>query len=278
MVTQIALATPWLNPSIGGLTLPGSPDYFNQCASGSVSVPYNFFGYQTAHSGKGYSGICLWSGEPPEVREYLEVPINSLTSGITYYFQMYINLANNCQHSTDAVGVYFSDTSIINIPNYYPLPFIPQINNVSGNYLDTLNWKIVSGSYTALGGESFLLIGNFNADSTTSAPLVNSSAQFNSAYSYIDDVSLTICTGILNESMFVSLLTYPNPFSNQLTITTKTFETAELSIYNAISERVLNKSFINSITINTENLAKGMYLYDVLIGNGLVKKGKIIKE
>ena len=38
------------------------------------------------------------------------------------------------------------------------------------------------------------------------------------------------------------------------------------------------KEFINSISINTEQLAKGIYLYEVRNKNGVIKKGKVVKD
>ena len=40
----------WFSPTAA------TPDYFNQCATSNVGVPYNDFGYQPAHSGGGYAG------------------------------------------------------------------------------------------------------------------------------------------------------------------------------------------------------------------------------
>lgn len=72
--------------------------------------------------------------------------------------------------------------------------FTPQINNSSG-YFDSLNWTLVSGTYIASGGENWIVIGNFKDDATTSTSVYNSLGA-PSCYVYIDNVSLTPCTGI----------------------------------------------------------------------------------
>jgi hypothetical protein len=61
---------------------------------------------------------------------------------------MYINLGNICRYTCYNVGVYFSDTIIVGLPNNL-LPFTPQINNVVGNIPDTLSWTLVSGNFTS---------------------------------------------------------------------------------------------------------------------------------
>jgi len=56
--------------------------------------------------------------------------------------------------------------------------------------------------------------------------------------------------------------------------------TALLSV---TSRKIFHQSFINSISINTEQLAKGIYIYEVRNKNGPdsyreVKKGKLVKD
>jgi gliding motility-associated-like protein len=66
--------------------------------------------------------------------------------------------------------------------------FIPQITNPSTNFiLDKTNWVPITGEYTAVGGEQFITIGNFNTDANTiTKPAQGGTQQW--AYYYIDDV------------------------------------------------------------------------------------------
>jgi hypothetical protein len=276
-VTQITLATPWMNPSIGGQTSAGTPDYFNSCSGGLVGIPYNFFGYQDAFSGVGYSGVILWSGIAPEVREYIQAPVDPLISGACYEFKMYVNLSDESQHATDAIGVYFSDTAIINIPNYYHLSFIPQITNAAGNMLDTLNWTEISANYTATGSEKYILIGNFKPDSATASPLINISAQLKTAYAYIDQVSLSICTGISDMEPSLSYSIYPNPFSDQLIVENENDELTEITLFDAVSKKIMHHEFRKLISLNTADLANGIYFYQLKTGSKSISAGKLVK-
>lgn len=176
----------WFNPAIGAQQ--GTPDYYNQCATGSLlRVPDNQLGYQQAHSGSAYAGIFLLVNAGLNFREYIEVPLlATLTANTTYQFRMYVNLSDRVKWSTDDISVYFSDTAITTT-NILPLPFTPQINNVAGNYPDTLNWTLISGTYVAAGGENYLVIGNFYNDSNTNLITVNN-ALTESCYIYVDDV------------------------------------------------------------------------------------------
>ncbi len=261
----------------------GTPDYYNQCATASfVSVPSNYFGYQIAHSGFAYAGLLLWINAP-DSREYIEVPLTStLLTDSCYHFEMYVNLANSSYFTTDNMGVYFSNTAITGITTYVNLPYIPQIINNSGNVFDTLNWTLVSGDYTALGGESHLIIGNFKDDFHTDTVLYNSSALWYQSYVLIDDVSLipfSPCnTGINANYENPEISIYPNPFSDQVNISLNTFEFAEIIIYDITSRKLIHQSFSNLTTLNTEQLIKGIYLYEIRFANGFYKKGKLVKN
>lgn len=70
----------------------------------------------------------------------------------------------------------------------------------------------------------------------------------------------------------------PNPFTDKINITVKTNELLEVSLYDVTSRKIFNQSFTTSTTINTEQLAKGIYLYEVRNKDGVIKKGKVVKE
>ncbi|MEO8149534.1 MAG: T9SS type A sorting domain-containing protein [Bacteroidia bacterium] len=271
-----------MNPSTGANPVGSTPDYYNQCATpaSGVDVPNNDFGFQQPHSGNAYSGIYIWEHGGNNYREYIEVPlVSTLTAGSCYHFEMYVNLCNFCKYTTDNVAVYFSDTAVENINNWLPLPFIPQINNMTGNEPDSLNWTTVDGNYTANGTEKYLIIGNFNDDANTDTTLYNSNVPswHNRVYFYIDDVSLSLCTAI-DEYNSSEVIIYPNPFTDIINITIKKNEFVEISLYDVTSRKLLQQKFTTSTTLNTSHLAKGIYIYEVRNDKGVVKKGKVVRE
>jgi hypothetical protein len=282
--SQIYSSLFWMTPTTNTGPSVGTPDYYNQCASyvSAVSVPYNFVvssgGFQFAHSGGAYSGITLWV-PTPDYHEYIEIPLSAtLVANTSYHFEMYVNLQNDCKFSTGDIGTYFSDTAVTGINNYYPLPFTPQITNLTGNYFDTLNWSLVSGSYLAHGGESYLIIGNFNHNFNTNTVVINSNSFYPIAYVYIDNVSLTPSTGIEDQNDKEVTKIYPNPFSDKLTITAKTNQPLEITLYDITSRKLLQQQFTNSTSINTSQLSKGIYIYELRNNNGVIKKGRVVKN
>jgi hypothetical protein len=75
-----------------------------------------------------------------------------------------------------------------------------------------------------------------------------------------------------------SIELFPNPFSDKLNITLKRNERVEVIIYDITSRKIFNQTFTNSISINTEELSKGIYIYEVRNKNGVIKKGKVVKD
>ena len=275
---QLDYATNWIevNPSLF------ASDYLNACSTNSGSdVPVNNLGYQQAHSGVAYSGIFIRQSFGANVKEYLEGQITStLVANMCYHFEMYINLGDNSKFTSDDIGVYFSDTAVTGISSFAPLPFTPQIINQSGLYADSMNWTLVSGNYTAAGGENFFIIGNFKNDNLLNQMLVNNNGA-DWIYFYVDDVSLTPCTGIEEQNENNEINVYPNPAMDELIINGYTLagkEQGEIIITDVTGKKVLQQPIHNySCTINIKTLKSGFYFIETTGGKNSWRK-KFIKQ
>jgi hypothetical protein len=71
---------------------------------------------------------------------------------------------------------------------------------------------------------------------------------------------------------------FPNPFTNEITFKTTDNEPSEVNIYDVISRKIIQEKLTNSTTLNTTQLAKGIYIYEVKNKNTVLGKGKIIKD
>ncbi len=271
-VSQIDLATLWMQPT------EGTSDYYNVCGTGLANIPNGSGGFQLPHSGNGFAAVINYCQTPYHYREYIEVKLNSkLIYNSCYHFEMYINLANVSKFNSNNIGIYFSNVLINGIDNELALPYIPQINNIT--ILDTLNWTLVSGDYNALGGENYIIIGNFYDDPSTTFSVYNPSAIHSTSYIYIDDVALIPCIPTRITEQNETLITiFPNPLDDQLVINTNNNDPTEITLYDITSEKILQQNFTNTLTLNTEKLPKGIYIYELRYKNELIKKGKVIKE
>ncbi len=185
--SQVTLTPPWFNPA--GAT--GSPDYMNACfTGGQQGAPTNFYGYQVPYNPGGYYGLITYYNGV-EVREYLSVQLTSpLVAGTVYNVGFHVSLSDNFMYATDHFGAYISNGPV-NGPGTFGAmtAYTPQIDNPSGNVIsDMINWTLVSGTYTAVGGENYITLGNFSDDANTQAPLVNPGNTLGWGYYYIDEV------------------------------------------------------------------------------------------
>jgi hypothetical protein len=271
-LAQLSSTVNWFTPT------NGSPDYFHECATGMAGVPDNIFGYQYAHSGEGYGGIEPWAISPNGYREYFEAQLSSpLVAGTCYYFEMFVSTGDVCQFTTDDIQVYFSNTIISGIPGNLNLSFTPQISNATGNFIDTMSWVPVTGMYTATGGEEYIIIGNFKNNAQTDTMEVNASGTDVYIYFYIDDVSLTVCTGINDPSDQHQVRVYPNPAVDFINVELTHQTSADFLLYDAASKKLLETQFNNKTELDISPLERGIYFYELRYDDGVTRTGKVMK-
>lgn len=249
-------ATTQFNNYVNDWTLPtyGSSDYFNTCANGTVGVPSNQFGYQMPRTGDAYAGMDLIDDIPPSssdynYREYIQAMLTgALELDSTYCVSFFLSRAGKLSNAaTSNIGAYFSAEQIGDF-DWDTLTYTPQVsNNVSNILTDTLGWMHVSGQFTAIGGEQYITIGNFLPNSQT-VFVDTVPAQFDGAYYYIDDVTVTKCSQVTSVNALADttppLRVYPNPASTEITVKFSN-KNAVLQIVDAVG-RVLKTIDTNS--------------------------------
>lgn len=104
-----------------------------------------------------------------------------------------------------------------------------------------------------------------------SLPIINISFPFGAC----NDSTLSINSFLSAETDFNL---YPNPFKSMLNINVNNNELSEIILYDITARKILQQEFTNSISLNTEQLVKGIYIYEVRNKNGLCKKGKVVKD
>lgn len=254
-----------------------TPDYFNSCSPGTtVSVPTNQFGFQYAATGTAYCGFVNSAGGPAPPPEYLGATLlQPLLSGQKYFISAKFSFADGgCP--TNRMGIGFSTVSYDSLNR-------PPVINIAALYTDsvisdTINWYVMQGSFIADSNYTNIIIGNFfNGPGCVATTY--------SSYYYVDDVcvstdSLTCyatvgINEIKNEADFIL---FPNPFTDKINISLMANESVEVTFYDITARKIFHQSFRNSATLSTDQLEKGIYIYEVRSGNGLYKKGKIVKD
>jgi len=187
----------WNMPSLGTTDLFCTCDKKRKKIS-LVDVPQNPMGYQEAHSGTCYAGLFAFSHG--DYREYLQSPLKApLEKNKTYRFSMYISLADYSRTCPDQLGVCFLTAKA----RYKTTEVITDLEPVYINIekapgKDVKSWHRVTVTYTAQGGEQYILIGGFEFHTIKKTKFkapkeirsrINQSTE-RDAYYYIDDISL----------------------------------------------------------------------------------------
>lgn len=262
----INYAIPWFQPCI-----QNSSDYFNICATTSDwSVPYNYFGFQTAKTGNAFAGIVLRTVSTTNYREYIEVElIDTLQNNHLYCLSFFVNLSNNCMIATDAIHANLSNTIVTQNLLLSVLYLSKTIANIPNNFIvDSLDWVEIKGVFSASGGEKYLTIGNFDNDTIAQTLNVNYGSG-NYTYYYIDDVSLINCDSLtgIEETGFETIKVYPNPAQEILNVEVL-LGNNQLEIFSIDGKRIriLNHSSQGKeeILVDISAFARGAYIIRIL--------------
>ena len=217
----------WLFGSRGGSQGISNNIYFNICNEKIMNGTLNSFGASanfnpiSPRSGSGYYFITFKRGEVPDHdltlqpsldtigRNYLKNHLTApLEEGKTYLFFFYhrgvrwipnySDFGNKKNCASSSLAAYFSvDSNLINSfsttrSNLFSIN--PQIE-WEDYIIDTSEWSLMAGCFTAEGGERFLTLGRFNEE--TDLDLENCQDY------YIDDSGDTTFLGSQTERLFV---------------------------------------------------------------------------
>ncbi|MFM1876061.1 MAG: hypothetical protein RL266_1798 [Bacteroidota bacterium] len=254
----------WFNPS-----LETTPDYYHACSNYPiVGIPQNICGYEFPRAGDGYIGLVLGSRTQGDYREYACIELDAqLESGTEYEVSFFLSLADSSNFSVNSLGVQLSSSVPVQIfAHEIPLNN-PLFNSDTSIYHNKVGWSEFRVSYLALGGESYLSIGNFSEfNQTVFFPTsfggdTTSSNNFSYAYYYIDEVSVTRKRelGIAMADANSEVGIYPNPVSDMMLVMGLPTG-SDVTIVNGVGSMVLTvKSETKTFSIETSNLPDGIY-------------------
>lgn len=150
---------------------PSPFTYFNACDTNNLfGVPTNSYGYgyQSAYDGDAYITVTIYgiSQGSPNEKSYAQVKLKEpLVSGEEYYWCFKVSLFDNSVYVSNNMGIALS-SQLINSLNY-DISITP-IYNHNDIISEAVEWVELSGSFIAVGGEEYLIIGNFHPMSITS--------------------------------------------------------------------------------------------------------------
>jgi hypothetical protein len=271
--SQINLATPWYGPT------SNSTDYLNYCSPTRNPSA----GTQSPRTGNGYASMWFYNPGMTDYKEYLQVELtDTLRSNTCYYVEFYVNLVNGVRFGVNNIGAHLSNQAIWTTGTGYYLNIAPHIL-LPGNPIitDTVNWTRISGTYTALGGEKFITIGNFFSDANTDTLAIQGFPYYFGSYYNIEDVSVVDCSSVgINEiNSNINVQISPNPFSSETIIqTNRNLKNANLIVYNSIGQIVKQIKNLSgqTVTLSRDNLPNGLYFIRFTENNKIAVVDKLV--
>ncbi len=144
---------------------------------------------KTAKSGKAFVGIHTYGIR--NYREYITSPLNCrLIAGETYILKFYVKLSPNSEFAISSFGASFTaERPDVNTTDALKDSTQIFVDNIAF-FDDKKAWLLVEDSFTAVGNEAYVTIGNFLSDEESVSKKVVKMAREGRAYYYIDDVEL----------------------------------------------------------------------------------------
>ncbi|MES2629522.1 MAG: OmpA family protein [Bacteroidota bacterium] len=164
----------------------------------SLSAPDNNYGREKAMGGSNYAGILAYSPQGKEPRSYIRAEFTRpLEKGKKYCVRFFVSLSDLSKVASNNIGANISEKQFNMGNSNEPLLVEANVMHSKNKVIETMvYWEPICGVYTAQGGERFITIGNFYADKGTVVKKEKKAPQFkqpqiNSAYYFVDDVSVT---------------------------------------------------------------------------------------
>jgi OOP family OmpA-OmpF porin len=250
----------WSKPSYG------STDYYHTACPGIYPAS------QAPHTGNAYFGIIAYN-YGTEYREYATGELSApLVSGTQYVVSFYVSLNDGYIQAVQEMGAYLSPAAPGPFANSLHIAVTPQIENNTGILGDTALWTLVSGTFTAAGGEQYITIGNFHDDLTTTIAMVGSIGSFGTYY-FVDDVSITEVPEGIAELDGGTVSVYPSVSNGIYTLEIKNadaknllFEITDLSGKKMITENVEMSSGNFEKKVDLSSFGNGIYFLRLFSG------------
>ncbi len=271
-----------------------TPDYFNSCnneITGFAGVPNNPWGYQWPVSGNAYASIFTYVDDFNNEREFIASPLlEPLISGQEYYIMYYVSLCDGGVNTSrkcanNNLGLrFFQDPEY----NFESNPLTPD-NFAHLNYeeviIDSIQWTLIEGWFTADASYNYLAIGNFFDDENTQTVILNDQARCWGVY-YIDNVCVATspdeCDYLLSrtfERALTQIQIFPNPASHIVTAYLGQNHLLSIELFDSNGKKVFSENYnqLNEAKIDVSTFHKGIYIMRIGTNNLFTNKKLLIK-
>jgi hypothetical protein len=252
-----------------------SPDYYSISLEPGVCFAGPPTGNQIPRTGSFMAG--LWGSQiDSPTREYIQAKlISPLEADSVYCIEMHILLAEFCPLAINRFGVQLSTDSLYDYSTFQLLTGGTLFSSSVDVFLsDAENWIQLIWEYQATGGEEFMTLGNFWAESDLEYMDVEGSDVYPLAYYYVDDVSIVNCgTTSLYEEEPIGIIG-PNPFDTQLEISIGVGR-FYWALYSMDGRQIRDGRMVNRGVVELSDLSSGLYIIQVQNSIG-EKQSKVV--
>lgn len=218
-----------------------------------IDIQNSSCGYSNPASGNWFISLATRFIGSSAVTDQIALKISSLiVNGNSYQISFY-QKANTSFAPLDSLIIGVSSDSSTFGTQIYSLQ--PQ---------DQIGWTLTSFSFSVPLTARFITFGNKG---------------LNRGWNYIDDIQMTITTGLNDNEHAQSLIFSPNPFSFETNLqTTQVLTDAIITIYNSLGLEIKQMQNISGRTIylQRDNLSSGLYFIQVKQKNKILATEKII--
>jgi len=278
-----------------------SPDFFHTCSNdleGFAGVPNNAWGNQWPILGEAYAGVITYAHWNTSLREYMSCSlVEEMEIGESYYVMFYASFYDGGEISyahcaTNRLGLKLFKDPPLYTPEVWNNPYTPQ-NTADIEYnewfVDSVNWVLIDGWVKADDAYNWLAIGNFYDTDHTDTLQLGDINQCLAIY-YIENVCISknsvdcdylkqpqdISSSVEKKDFIIQI--FPNPSAGSFQVTFSNVPN-EIEVFNSVGQSIFISSRIsNSLTIDGNKWAKGLYILVVKGDGGEHQSFKLIKQ
>ncbi len=240
------------------------------------------------------SGVELW------VKDYYLTSYDAVIIGIqriwdggylisgrddSYFFTMRVSSTGVLANAKRSSAISF-ERGGLNLTNLSDGTFATIARRNNGIYLVKCNWDGITGctnTNNSITENTASLYSNIEYTSWPSVgtTIVSAASLTSTSLSLTKNTICSSAVGIETTAQNTDIIVFPNPFKDKFEINlAKEYKDVEITIYDVLSHIIYTYKYqsTNKISISRNNMASGVYFYQVKSDNVIVTNGRVVAE
>ena len=245
-------------------------------------TPGNAIGHQAPVEGVAYCALYTYTLDPQAHTPYsMTAPLLApLSAGVEYCFSASASLADRSAYSTPQMHVLFTP-QILNGCNGTDTTVWLNTAQVTLNTtgVDTASWSLLSGSFVAAGGESYITIGNFRGtldpDTVYLGPTTYHTER---AMFYLDALELRQCVVSVEEHVRQGLQVSFDPSVRRLSLSSGKGGVLAMVALHDMAGRTVPTKVVGTepVQLDLASVPNGVYVVQVRVGSQMMSSRVVV--